>query len=103
MHECHAGFFVDPNAVIVRSAVLQTGVHGRRHVGQLACKTARGAGKKASNAAHQQRSVEKVELSVAASFDLHNFILKVDALDSASIRRVALIRFCARPKARFEC
>src|SRR6266581_7776485 len=49
MHERHAGFFVDPNAVIVRSAVLQTDVHGRRYVGQLACKTARGAGKKASN------------------------------------------------------
>jgi hypothetical protein len=57
MHERHAGFFVDPNAVIVRSAVLQTDVHGRRHLGELAGKTARGAGKKASNTAHQQSAL----------------------------------------------
>jgi hypothetical protein len=36
MDKRHAGFFVDPNTVIVRAAVLQTRVHCRRHLGKLA-------------------------------------------------------------------
>ncbi len=37
MNQRHARFFVDPNTVIVGTAVLQTRVHRRRHFGEFAC------------------------------------------------------------------
>jgi hypothetical protein len=36
MNERHARFFVDPNPVIVGTAVLQARVHRRRHLGEFA-------------------------------------------------------------------
>ena len=74
MDQRHAGFLVDPNAVIVRSAMLQTASIAEDTSASSRASPLEAPVRKPAMP-HISRALS-FELSVAASFDLHNVIVE---------------------------